>query len=121
MKLTIPHRYRFDRPYDLARRDSWDHLRLEGEGPFSLPDDPVVWNELAGDAVAVSRARALDALLQVGSVASYGAGVAATERALYALDPSRRLVLTEFAPGTAARLARLFPEATVVQHDLRSD
>jgi hypothetical protein len=121
MKLTIPHRYRFDRPYDLGRRDAWDDLRLHGSGPFLLPEDRTAWTDLSGDPIAVARARALHELLPGGSVASYGAGIAATERALYTLDPSRRLVLTDFAPGTTARLSRLFPEATVIEHDLRSD
>ena len=87
-----------------------------------LPDDRTTWQALAGERVARARAQAVDALLAgARRVASYGVGTAVTERALHMLDLSRRLVLTEYAPRTASRLVELFPEATVVRHDLHHE
>lgn len=118
-RLSIPHRYRFGRTLDLRRREDWDELRLSGDTAFALNEDRVAWLQRSREERVVERARALDRLIgSARTIASYGAGTGVNERALYDLDPARRVVLTEFAPRTAERLAGLFPEATVVEHDL---
>ena len=120
--LSIPHRFRFDRPLDLRRREDWDELRLGEDDAFGLPDDQAEWLARAREPRVVARAEALDRLLgDARAVASYGVGTGVNERALHALNPERRIVVTEFAPRTAARLAQLFPECIVVEHDLLSD
>jgi hypothetical protein len=120
MRISIPHRFRFSRAYDLTRHSDWDSLRLDDDGPFALPTADAAWLALSQEPGIVARARVLDQFLDgVDAIASYGVGTAATERALHRLRPSRRIVLTEFAPRTVEELVRLFPEATVMQHDLR--
>jgi hypothetical protein len=121
VRRSIPHRFRFDRPLDLRRREDWDELRLGEDDAFGLTDDPAAWLARARDPLVVARAAALDRLLgDARAVASYGVGTGVTERALYALDPERRIVVTEFAPRTAGRLTRLFPESVVLEHDVSS-
>jgi len=120
VKLSIPHRYRFGRALDLGSRAGWDELRFGDDSGFALGDDRDAWLRLAAAPAVVARARALDAVIGAPrAVASYGVGTGVTERALYEFAPERRLVCTEFAPRTAQRLAELFPEATVVEHDVR--
>lgn len=120
MRISIPHRFRFSRAYDLTRHGDWDALRLDADGPFALPTADTAWLALSQEPLIAARARVLDQLLDgVDAIASYGVGTAAVERALHRLRPSRRIVLTEFAPRTVEHLVRLFPEAMVLQHDLR--
>jgi hypothetical protein len=129
MRLAITHRFDFGDDAAVvgdALRGSvaWDALRTRSAGPFALP---ATADELAARAVssaARARAAALGAILEREgwtSVASYGAGTAVVEAALLRAAPRLRLVLTEFAPATVARLAQLLPEAAVVPHDLRRD
>lgn len=110
---------------DLDDPTSWDSLRASPRGPFALPATVDAWDALVdADDAARLRARAIHEILSreaVETVASYGVGTAVTERCLWRLDPTRRLVLTEFAPVTRRRLAELFPEADVRTHDLRDE
>jgi hypothetical protein len=119
VRLTLRHYHRFvgSRPETLRSPAGWDALRLRGDEAFRLPETQKEWEQLADR----ERAKALDPLLDVSILASYGVGTAGLERALWGLRPERRLVLTESAPATAARLEELFTEADVHLHDLRSD
>ncbi|MHB8468465.1 MAG: hypothetical protein ACYDCH_01730 [Gaiellaceae bacterium] len=129
MRLAITHRYDFGPATplagdELASPGAWDALRLETQGAFALPRSRDAWETLAGGEVVQARAEAIDTLLRngdVGALASYGVGTAVNELCLARLDPGRRLVVTEFAPGTLDRLRSLFPEAEVESHDLRND
>lgn len=129
MKLEIAHWYDFGRDAslvgaDLAGPDAWDALRTATAGPFGLPDSREAWEAATGDPDVRERAQAVDAALRnrgVRSLASYAVGTAALELLLTRLDPARRIVVTEFAPLTVARLEQLFTEAEVRRHDLRSD
>lgn len=60
-------------------------------------------------------------LLEARSLCSYGSGGATLELHLARLAPGLELTCTDFAPRTVERVAALFPEATVVVHDLRSE
>jgi hypothetical protein len=127
VRLAIPHYFDFgaDRGLvgdGLAGAERWDALRLRSRGAFALPATRRELDVRAdGDAVARERARAIDALAAQASTASYGAGTATAELWLRRLRPDRRVVVTEFAPETVARLAALLPELEVRRHDLRSD
>jgi hypothetical protein len=126
MRLTLRHYHRFERsrPESLRTPAGWDVLRLRGDESFRLPETHEEWERLAERDEVRRRAAELDAWLEarpIESLASYGVGTAALERALWRLRPGRRLLLTESAPATAARLEGLFAEAEVRRHDLRSD
>ncbi len=54
-------------------------------------------------------------------VASYGVGGASLEWWLTTLRPDRKLIMTDYGEATVERLAEVFPEADVRQHDLRQD
>jgi hypothetical protein len=87
-----------------------------------LPETRSRLAALADQGVVRERAAALDSFLGgAGVVASYGVGTGALEYALARLQPQRRLVVTEFAPRTATRLAELLPEVEVRMQDLRVD
>lgn len=126
MRITIPHRFRFgsDRALlgrELAGEAAWDALRLRTQGSFALPGSRDEWERLAADPAIVARARAIRDLVPDRSLASYGVGTGTTELALARLDAGRRIVMTEFAPGTVERLRSLFTEGEVFEHDLRAD
>lgn len=129
MRLSITHWYDFGPDArlvgsDLAGADTWDALRTATSGPFALPDTRAVWAAAADDPETRARAEAVDAEFRARGVrrfASYGVGAAVVELLLTRLDPTRRAVVTEFAPRTTERLEQLFIEADVRTHDLRSD
>lgn len=130
LPLTIRHVFDFgdDRALvgeDLVRPEAWDALRIRTAGPFALPQDRAAWEEAAtANADLVARAGAIDAWLDaqaVSALASYGAGTAQVELLMWRGAPHRALTLTDFGPDTVATLARLFPEATVLRHDLVVD
>lgn len=127
MRLTIPHYFDFGRDRDRVGSDlvtpaSWDAAR-DSEGPFGLPATRAAWEsrvtaELerrAGDIAGVA------ASLDARRLCSYGVGTGVLELCLTRLRPDLDLVCTDYAPRAVDRLARLFPEATVLRHDLRVD
>lgn len=130
MRLTVRHVFDFGEHRqlvgeDLVRPDAWDALRLASSGPFAVAANRA---ELERDARSrpdlEARARALDEWLDADGVrrlVSYGVGAALLELWLTQLSPERDLTITEYAPKTVERLAELFPETTVVQHDLVAD
>jgi hypothetical protein len=129
VRLSVTHWYDFGGDAglvgsDLVGAEAWDALRTATSGPFGLPESRAAWEAAADNPVVKARACAVDATVRargVRALASYAVGTAVGELWLTRLDPSRRIVVTEFAPLTAARLERLFPEAEVREHDLRTD
>lgn len=128
--VTVPHWFDFgeDREVvgpDLARAEAWDALRTATEGPFALPASATDLGAAAGRApVLEARARTIDAWARsqrIETLASYGAGVALLEWWLGRLAPDRRLMITEHAPATVERLAKLLPAAEVSRHDLLTE
>jgi hypothetical protein len=125
LKITLPHRFDFgeDRQLvgeDILHPEAWDALRLQTDGPFAIPADL----DAAADAqpAARDRAEAIAAVLdgwEAQHLVSYGVGTALPERWLQRVRPNLRLTLTEYAPGTVARLQELLPDADVRRHDLR--
>jgi hypothetical protein len=127
VRFEITHRFRFGSERtlvgeELTGSERWDALRLRSHGPFALAGTRAEL-EARADADDLTRRRAeeLDALVGPRSLASYGAGTAVLELWLARLRPERLLVVTEFAPETAQRLASLLPEVDVRRHDLRLD
>ena len=130
VRLTVRHHFDFGAQRalvgdDLVDPDAWDALRMGDSDGFALPATRAAW-EAAAEARSdlVARAAALDAwasATSVGRLCSYGCGTGALEWLLHREDPARRLTLTEYAPRTRERLAALFPEVTVLAHDLRRD
>jgi hypothetical protein len=130
MRITMRHHFDFgvDRRLvgdDLVRAEAWDALRTQTSGAFALARTP---DDLERTAEALSyiaaRAAAVDKWLKeedVSTLASYGVGGAALEWWLMRLDPARRVLLTEYAPKTLARLRELFPGVEVHRHDLLDD
>jgi hypothetical protein len=126
--LTIRHSYDFGADRDrvganLVNAASWDAIR-EAPGPFRLPSTRSEWEHAAGESDFSERAVAIAAVAdEVGArrIASYGVGAGFVELSLARLRPDLELVCTDFTPRTLARLAELFPEAEVRQHDLRTD
>jgi hypothetical protein len=127
VRVTIRHHFDFggDRALvgdDLVQPGAWDALRTGTRGPFSLADS---LEELARDAEArpeiAERARALDSVLDVPALASYGVGAGVLEWWLRRIRPERRLVLGDYAPRTVEQLRVLFPDADVRTHDLLRD
>ena len=130
IRLTLPHRYDFgaDTPLvgdDLLRPESWDSLRTRTSGPFSIASDRDELEACADARPEIGeRMRVVDAWLrerEARTVISYGAGGGLPEIWLLRIDPERRIVLTDYAPGTVTRLRELLPEAEVHRHDLLRD
>jgi hypothetical protein len=130
VRITLRHHFDFgaDRELvgdDLVRPEAWDALRTRTDGAFALPADRTAWEATADAGTDIAkRARAIDAVLAeraVGTLASYGVGVAALELWLHRLAPHRGLTLTDFGPATVERLTALFPDAEVHRHDLLRD
>ena len=128
--LTIRHVYDFgpDRELvgdDLVRPEAWDALRVRTDGPFSLPDTREAWERSALERPdLVERARAVSAWADAQGVrrlASYGVGGATLEYLIWRENPSRELVVSDYAPAAVQRLAGLFPEADVRRFDLLAD
>jgi hypothetical protein len=106
-----------------VRPGAWDALR-ETSGPFGLPSSRVDWERRAASPALAARARdiaAVAARLGAASLCSHGVGTATLELNIARSAPGLRLVCTDFAPRTVARLGELFPEAEVVVHDLLRD
>ena len=103
----------------------WDALRTATTGPFALPADPAQWRAEADARLELEtrmRVVLVEARrLEVRSIASYGVGSALPELWLHRLAPDIALTLTDVGPATVARLRTLFPEASVAEHDLRTD
>jgi hypothetical protein len=130
MRLTLPAYYDFGSERNLvgdnlATAEAWDALRTGTGGPFSLPAARENWERTADLRHEIrERAREIDAWLEERSIkrlASYGVGGAVLELWLLRLRPEQELVITEYAPATATRLAKIFPEAEVQLHDLLAD
>jgi hypothetical protein len=128
--LTIRHVYDFgaDRALvgdDLVRPEAWDALRVQTDGPFSLPPDRAAWEQQALSRPELAdRARAINAWADAagaGRLASYGVGGATLEYLLWRERPERSLVVGDYTPSAVARLAELFPEADVRRFDLLTD
>jgi hypothetical protein len=129
-RVTVRHYHDFgnDRRLvgdELVRPEAWDAIRTHTDGPFSLPAARGEWERRADQREdGAVRAKAIDGWLRaqsVGSLASYGVGRAFLELWLHRLNPQRSLLITEFAPATVARLAKVFREAEVRQHNLLTD
>jgi hypothetical protein len=127
VRITLKHRFDFghDRDLvgdDLRRPEAWDALRTRTTGAFALPDDRAEWERVADEHSEIAeRARWIHAWLrehQAGSLASYGVGAAVLELWLMRIDPGMDLAVTEYASATVERLRRVFPEASVLEHDL---
>jgi hypothetical protein len=130
VRLTIPHWFDFgeDRVHvgdDLVRAEAWDALRLNTDGAFSVPATRAAWEDAAAGRPEIqARAERIVALARergVRRLASYGAGAAVLELWMKRAAPEIELVLTDYADGTVDRVAAIFPEASVVRHDLLSD
>jgi hypothetical protein len=130
IRLTVRHVYDFgaDRELvgdDLVRPESWDALRVQTDGPFSMARDRAELERVRDEHPEVGeRMRVVDRLLRdrgAGSVASYGVGGGVPEAWLQHIAPETRLTLAEYAPETVARLRELFPGVDVQQHDLLRD
>lgn len=126
--MTLRHTFDFgsDRSAigsDLVRPEAWDAVR-ETSGPFGLPARRSDWERAAAQPELVRRARdivAVSASLSARSLCSHGAGTGALELNIHLAAPTLALMCTDYAPRTTERLRRLFPEATVITHDLRRD
>lgn len=130
MRVTLKHRFDFGRDRelvgdDLRRPEAWDALRTRTTGAFGLPDDRADWERMADEHVEIAeRARWIHAWSrehEASSLASYGVGAAVLELWLARTDPDLDLVVTEYASATVERLLGLFPEASVLEHDLLHD
>jgi hypothetical protein len=111
------------RPGPQASPEAWDVRRtLPG---YAFPESREAWVEEAeADVELTARAAAIAAIAQetdARSLCSYGAGVGMLEWCLHRAAPTLDLTCTDFAPRTVERLGALFPEATVVRHDLLRD
>ncbi len=128
MRLTIPHYFDFgsDRRRvggQLLNPGSWDAAR-ETRGPFGLPDSRAEWEALAVDPALAARARDIVSIARAhgaNRVCSYGVGTAVLELEISQAAPELQLTCTDYAPRTVDRLRRLFPEASVVRHNLLDD
>jgi hypothetical protein len=128
MRLTIPHYFDFGADRErvgarLERPDAWDAAR-DIEGPFGLPATREEWEAKAREPAVAARARDIAALAIDGGarrLCSYGVGTGVLELAIARAAPELDLVCTDYAPRTVDRLHALFPEATVVRHDLLVD
>ena len=108
---------------DLRDPAAWDRLRMGAAGPFGLPSTRDQWvDEAEADSDIGERAQAIGRFLGgARSLASYGVGKAMLEFRLHSSRPDLTLTVTDYAAATVERLGGLFPEATVVRHDLRRD
>jgi hypothetical protein len=106
---------------DLVRPEAWDALRTQTSGPFAIAATREELEAVADSRPEIGeRVRHIDNVLGDRSVASNGVGGAVVEAWLLRVRP-RRLIVTDYAPDTIARLRELLPEAEVVQHDLLAD
>lgn len=128
MKLTIRRVYDFGPDAQaigqtLITPEGWDAAR-DTVGPFALPDDREAWLRAGATAANAERAAEVVAIareLGASSLCSYGVGTGLLEQQVNRLDPELGLICTDFAPRAVGRLQALFPQATVIRHDLASD
>jgi hypothetical protein len=109
LRLTLRHTYDFGADAarlgpDLVRPGSWAEWEARAAAP-----------ELAGRARDIA---AIAARLEARTICSHGVGTATLELCVLHAAPRLRLICTDFAPRTVARLRTLFPEADVRVHDL---
>lgn len=105
------------------RPDSWDAMR-DSDGSFGLPDSRIQWEQKAADGGVVARAVDIAAVarrMRARRICSYGVGTGLLELQLSRIAPELELLCTDYAPKTVERLSRLFREAEVRSHDLRTD
>jgi hypothetical protein len=130
MRMTVRHHFDFgaDREFvgdDLVRAEAWDALRTKSSGAFAMAKTrPELEEQLDARPDIDGRAAAIDALLNelsVQTLASYGVGGAVLELGLVRRAPERRIVVTDYADETLARLREILPEVDAVKHDLRND
>lgn len=126
MKVTLPHYYDFGSARgligpDLVRPEAWDAARAT-TGPFGLPTTRRAWEQAAStDAVTAKANDIVDVAGRFGArtICSHGVGAALIE--LNIAKRGMHVICTDFAPRTVERLGVLFPEASVMQHDICSD
>jgi hypothetical protein len=130
VRITMRHYFDFgaDRAVvgdELVRAGAWDALRMQTNGLFALPETRAALERTADDHRELAeRAQVINRWLEgagINTLASYGVGGALLELWLHRLRPERRLLLTDYAPQTVARLRVLFPEAEIREHDLLRD
>lgn len=130
MRLTMPHMVDFGDDANvvgaqLLTPEAWDALRVETSGPYAIAGARATLEaELGKRPDLVARAELVLRWMDdngLRSIASYGVGAAILEFAIHRADPSRRLVVSDFAPQTVARLRELLPEVEVARHDLARD
>jgi hypothetical protein len=130
MRVTLPYYADLGPDRAVAGRTigsaaTWDALRTNTEGPFALATDR---HDLDRAAIATTglQARAVAVAEFIVSrksrrLVSYGVGGGSFETLLLKELPGCELSMTDFAPKTVQRLRELFPECTVVDHDLLTD
>lgn len=124
--LALPHLYQFgDSPgASLRSAAAWDRLRHSHNEGFVIPTERDEWVRAAQQRTDLAeRARRVAALvdkLEGRSLASYGVGVAHLEFHIATVAPDIRLLCSDFAPRSVAKLSEIFPEAEIHHHDLRA-
>jgi len=130
LPLTVRHIVDFAGERDLVGETllsphSWDALRLQTEGPFTIAQSSDQLEQQADERPDIgNRAELLDEWFNdqaVTSLASYGVGRGILESRLARLGPDREMVMTEYAPQTLERLRLLFAGREVVRHDLEKE
>jgi hypothetical protein len=110
---------------ELRSAEAWDSLRTRTSGEFAIACDRAeLESALSAHPAIRARANAVAQVLRdqdVRRAASYGVGAGFLEAGLEAELPGVELTIGEYAPATVERLRRLFPNATVVLHDLLED
>jgi len=125
VKIRVPHGYDFGRGREAVGRDllnphAWDAAR-QTDAAFALPTTRAELERRADDEELRSRARAIAEIARergVSTLCSHGVGSGLLELNLLRELPNVRLVCTDFAPQTVARLGELVPAATFVLRNL---
>lgn len=125
MRIRVRHAYDFGPERvrvgrTLLQPAAWDAARSL-PGSFELPETREEWERAARRDDLEARARDVAAVarrLKATRICSHGVGTASLELNLHRAAPDLQIVCTDYAPLTAERLRRLFPEAEVVLRDL---
>lgn len=125
MRVTIGHTFDFRADRErvggrLTLPEAWDAARATN-GAFGLPDSRAEWERRADLPELRQRASAIVDIargLDARSICSYGVGTGSLELNLHRVAPDLAITCTDYAPRATERLQLLFPEATVVVHDL---